>query len=174
MDELRSDILSPQLGTLLKTREGLVNELTKLNTQLSTAKIGRRAPIKRAIRNIEQQIKAIDKSIDKERNDLLRQEKIHNAEILAQQGIDSRANMLQGIASIGQSGANLAGSIVGSGGLAGIGIAKQQRKGVEATADASVKVQESKTTGVLGMSKNMMYGAVAVVVVLLMVLMRKK
>ena len=173
MDDLRQDLVSPQLGVLLKTREDLVNELTKLNSSLSTAKLGKRAPIKRAIRNIEQQIKQIDKSIDKERNDLLRQEKIHNQEILANQGIDSRANMLQGISGIVGQSANLAGSVLGGGGLSAVGVAKQQRKGTEATAEASKDIQESKSTAMLGMSKNVMYALVAVVVILVLMFRKK-
>ena len=173
-DEIRQDISSPLLTDLLKTRSQYTADLTDLNKRLSEAKVGKRGGIKSAIRNVEQQIKQIDKSIDKERNDLLRQEKIHNQEILANQGIDSRSNMLQGIGGIVQSGANLAGSLMGAGGLGAIGVQKQITKGTVAQADASVKIQESKTSGMLGMSKNATYAVIGVVVVLALLMFKKK
>lgn len=173
-EDLRQDITSPLLNDLLKTRAEYTAQLTDLNKKLSEAKFGKRGGIRASIRNVEQQIKRIDKAIDKERNDLLRYEKIQNQEILANQGIDSRSNMLQGVGGIVQSGANLAGSLMGSGGLGAIGVQKQITKGTVAQADASVKIQEAKTGGLLGTSKNVTYGVIAVAVVIILLMFKKK
>jgi len=173
-DDLRQELSSPLLTELLKTRSEMTNQLTQLNNDLAKANITKRGGIKKAIRNVEQQIKQIDKSIDKERNDLIRFEKEQTKEILANQGIDSRSNLLQGISSITQSGANLAGNIMGVGGLSAIGVSKEVRRGTEAQADASVKIQESKTGGILGLSKNMTYMVIGVVVVLALLMFKKK
>lgn len=168
-----SNFSSPLLDQMLRARDEATKQLSKLNEDLSKAKWGKRSSIKQAIRNIEQELRRIDKSIDKERNDLIRLENKQTQQILAEKGIDSRANLMGGIADIGQAGAQIAGAIVGAGGLSAVGVEKQKTKGAIGVAEQQTAQEEIKTKGSLGMSKNTLMIVGAVLVVLLMLFKKK-
>jgi hypothetical protein len=172
MDNL-GDFNSPLLNNLLKSRDSATSQLTELNKQLASAKWNKRGGVKRAIKNVEQEIKRIDKSIDKERNDLIRLENKKTNQILAEQGIDSRANLMGGIADITEQGSKIASAIVGKGGVSAVGVERAKRDASIGVAEQQTQQQEIKSKGLLGMSTNMMLIVGGVVVVLLM-LMKKK
>jgi len=173
MEDLGQNLSSPLLTELLKTRDGATKQLSELNMSLSKAKWGKTGRIKAAIRNVEQEIKRIDRSIDKERNDLIRLENKKTNQILAEQGIDSRANLMGGIADITAQGAQIAGAIVGKGGVSAVGVERAKRDASIGVAEQQTEQQKVKSAGLLGMSTNMLM-IVGGVLVLLLMLMKKK
>lgn len=173
MEDLGQNLSSPLLNELLRTREGATKQLSELNVKLSEAKWNKRGGIKKAIRNVEQEIKRIDKAIDKERNDVIRLENKKTNQILAEQGIDARAGLMQGIADIAGEGAKIAGAIVGKGGVSAVGVERAKRDASIGVAEQQTQQQEIKSKGLLGMSTNMLFIVGGVLVVLLM-LMNKK
>lgn len=135
-------------------------ELMRLNADLAKAPYGRRGGIKKAIKNIEQQIQKL--VVDMRRT----QENI-TEQTLALQGIDQDSGKFEGAANIVGGAAQLAGSIMGAGGLSGIAGAKQDTAQTQITADADLD-----KTKVQAKSNMMLYliGGAAV----LLFLMKKK
>lgn len=172
-ENIGQEFTSPLMEQLLRDRTQAVISLGNLNNELAhTHKMFEKRSLKQSIRNVEQQIKQIDKSIDKERNDIIRAQKAHNQEILANQGIDSRANMLQGVSGIVQSSSALAGQLMGVGGLSAIGVQKQVRKGTEATAESNVEIAKGQQA--TSMKQSTMYIIAAVVIVALLLFSKKR
>jgi hypothetical protein len=173
MEDLGQNLSSPLLTELLKTRDGATKQLSELNMKLAETKPLKRGGVKQAIRNVEQEIKRIDRSIDKERNDLIRLENKKTQQILAEQGIDSRAGLMEGIAGIAGEGAKIAGAIVGKGGVSAVGVERAKRDASIGVAEQQTEQQKVKSAGLLGMSTNMLMIVGGVLVVLFM-LMKKK
>ncbi len=170
MENLGQEFSSPLLADLLRQRGEAMKQLSELNIQLSKTKALKRGGVKKAIRNVEQALKRIDKAIDKERNDLVRMGKVETDQTLAEQGIDSRSGRLNAVGGMVASGAQIAGSIMG--GVSAVGVEKQKAKGAIGVAEASTESEEAKAGAKVGMSKYLMFGAVGIVIIFL--LMRKK
>jgi cobalamin biosynthesis Mg chelatase CobN len=172
MENLGQEFSSPLLSDLLRQRGEAMKQLSELNIQLSKTKALKRGGVKKAIRNVEQALKAIDKAIDKERNDLVRMGKVETDQTLASQGIDARSGRLNAVGGMVASGAQIASSIMGAGGVSAIGVEKQKAKGAIGVAEALTESEQAKAGAKVGMSKYLMYGVIAIVIIFL--LMRKK
>lgn len=137
-------------------------ELLRLNAELSKSKMVGRAPIKKAIRNIEQQITKLTLTMRKTQENITEQ-------TLALQGIDQDSGKLQGVSDIIGGVAQTAGAIMGAGGLSGISQAKQQTAQTQLTTEAET---EQNKDIVNAKSNMMIYAVIGVVVLILM--MKKK
>jgi hypothetical protein len=137
-------------------------ELIRLNAELAKSRQVGRAPIKKAIRNIEQQISKLTVTMRKTQENISEQ-------TLALQGIDQDSAKLQGVSNIIGGVAQTAGAIMGAGGLSGISQAKQETAQTQLTTEA--ETQQNKDT-VKGKSNIMMYAVIGAVVLILM--MKKK
>ena len=170
-----------QLISLTKDRASLTNKKLEYTDKLTTTRRGQGLQrLKRAIEETDQSIKRLDKQIDDVNAQIARLEKIQNDEILADQGIDSRtartSAMWQGISDTTKGVADLAGSIMGPGGISGI----QQQKQIS-KADIEKAKQETEQTAILAGSeveqtktKSNSYIYIAIAVVVVMFLMMKK
>jgi hypothetical protein len=142
--------------------DGLNAELLRLNAELAKSKMVGRAPIKKAIRNIEQQITKLTITMRKTQENITEQ-------TLALQGIDQDSGKLQGVSNIVGGVAQTAGAIMGAGGLSGISQAKQQTAQTQLTTEAETQQNQDK---IKGQSNVMMYAIAGVVLLFLM--MKKK
>lgn len=171
-----------QLTILTKDRATLTNKKLEYTDQLKTTKRGQGLlRLKKAIKEVDQSIKRLDNQIDDISAQIARLEKIQNDEILADQGIDSRtartSAMWQGISDTTKGVAELAGNIMGQGGISGI----QQQKQIS-KADIEKAKQETEQTAILAgsdvektktKSSSLVYIAIAVVVVLFLMMKKK-
>jgi hypothetical protein len=135
-------------------------ELMRLNADLAKAKWGSRGGIRRAITNLEQQIRKLAVDMRKTQENITEQ-------TLALQGIDQDSGKFEGAANIVAGAADLAGSIMGAGGLSGMQGAKQDTAQTQITTEG-----ETEQTKLKEKSNMMLYligGAVA-----LFFLMKKK
>lgn len=109
----REDIQS-SINSAVSAREGWNAELMKLNASLVSAKGTQKTRIKRAIKNAEDQIKDLDRSIAKLTNDLRRvsigDTKAEAKLELAKQGISSSSQI---VASVVDGAKSVVGSIYG-------------------------------------------------------------
>jgi F0F1-type ATP synthase membrane subunit b/b' len=137
-------------------------ELLRLNAELAKSRQVGRAPIKKAIRNVEQQITKLTVTMRKTQENITEQ-------TLALQGIDQDSAKLQGVSNIIGGVAQTAGAIMGAGGLSGISQAKQQTAQTQLTTEA--ETEQNRET-VKGKSNMIMYLVVGAVVLFLM--MKKK
>ena len=135
-------------------------ELLKLNAELAQAKWGKRGGIKKAIRNLEQQIRKL--AVDMRRT----QENI-TEQTLALQGIDQDSGKFQGAADILAGVADTAGNIMGAGGMSAISAGKQETQQMQITTEGNVDI--AKTQQKSNMMLYLIGGAVA-----LFFLMKKK
>jgi hypothetical protein len=142
--------------------DALNAELLRLNAELAKSKVVGRAPIKKAIRNIEQQIAKLTLTMRKTQENITEQ-------TLALQGIDQDSGKLKGVSDIIGGVAQTAGAIMGAGGLSGISQSKQQTAQTQLTTEA--ETQQNQDT-VKGKSNMIMYAVIGVVVLFLM--MKKK
>lgn len=69
------ETLNQQIATLEAQRVGFSSELMRLNGTLATAKFGKRGGIEKAIKNAEQEIKNLDRSVKLKQDELTRLEK---------------------------------------------------------------------------------------------------
>ena len=142
--------------------DSLNAELLRLNAELAKSRQVGRAPIKKAIRNVEQQISKLTITMRKTQENLTEQ-------TLALQGIDQDSGKLQGVSNIVGGIAQTAGAIMGAGGLSGISQAKQETAQTQLTTEA--ETQQNQDT-IKGKSNMMMYVVAGAVVLFLM--MKKK
>jgi hypothetical protein len=140
----------------------LNDELLRLNAELAKSRQVGRAPIKKAIRNVEQQITKLTTTMRKTQENITEQ-------TLALQGIDQDSGKLQGVSNIIGGVAQTAGAIMGAGGLSGISQSKQQTEQTQITAESET---EQNRDIVKGKTNTMLYVVVGAVVLLLM--MKKK
>jgi VIT1/CCC1 family predicted Fe2+/Mn2+ transporter len=160
-------IIQKQIENLLIERGNQTKELTRLNSELSKAKALKRGSLKKAIRNVEQAIKKIDNQCDDLNKKVVQLEKTENQKILAHQGIDSRANLINSIGSVVGEAGKLASGLMGAGGLSAIGVSKQDSKAKIAESSAKVEISENETKA--KESNTMLYiiGGIILVVVFL-------
>lgn len=137
-------------------------ELLRLNAELAKSRQVGRAPIKKAIRNVEQQITKLTVTMRKTQENITEQ-------TLALQGIDQDTGKFKATADIVGGIAQTAGAIMGAGGLSAISQAKQQTAQTQITAEA--ETQQNQDT-IKGKSNMMMYVIAGAVVLFLM--MKKK
>jgi hypothetical protein len=137
-------------------------ELLRLNAELAKSRQVGRAPIKKAIRNVEQQITKLTVTMRKTQENITEQ-------TLALQGIDQDSGKLQGVSNIIGGVAQTAGAIMGAGGLSGIVQSKQETAQTQLTTQS--ETQQNEDT-VKGKSNIMMYAVIGAVVLILM--MKKK
>jgi hypothetical protein len=137
-------------------------ELLRLNAELAKSRQVGRAPIKKAIRNVEQQITKLTVTMRKTQENITEQ-------TLALQGIDQDSGKLQGVSNIIGGVAQTAGAIMGAGGLSGIAQAKQETAQTQIITEG--QTEQNRDT-IKGKSNMIMYLAVGAVVLFLM--MKKK
>ena len=145
-----------------KRMDTLNAELLRLNAELAKSRQVGRAPIKKAIRNVEQQIAKLTLTMRKTQENITEQ-------TLALQGIDQDSGKLAGVSNIVGGIAQTAGAIMGAGGLSGIAQSKQQTAQTELTTMAETEQNKDK---VKGSTNTMLYAVIGVVVLFLM--MKKK
>lgn len=143
-----------------KQRDLFNAELLKLNGELSRAPWGKRGGIKKAIRNLEQQIRKL--AVDMRRT----QENI-TEQTLALQGIDQDSGKFKGAADIMAGVADTAGAIMGAGGLSAMQGAKQETEQTQITTEGNVQIAQTQ-----GKSNMMLYLIGGIVA--LFFLMKKK
>lgn len=161
-------ILQDELKAITADLATLQSELIRLNDELAHAKPFKRGGLRKAITNLEQQIKK--RTSDRNKT----QENISEA-LLAVKGIDQdtgKAGAVGGAVSSGlQSVASVVGSIMGAPGKTDVGGLTESNKSME------IPVKQDETKGLFGKkeepkqdNKNMIYiiiGAVALVVLMM-------
>jgi hypothetical protein len=163
---------SSQLSELYRQRTSWNDKLSKYNDDLSKAKFGKRASIRKAIRNVEQQIKGIDRQVDDVNRKIKQLEKVENDEILAKQGINAGAGRMEAIGGMIGSTAQLAGSLMGAGGLSAIGVGKQQAKAEQSKTEAIISTNQ--TTQETTKKNTTLYIIIGVVAVVILFMFKKK
>ena len=163
MAELKQ--LETQLSELYRQRENWNKELAKKNDELSKSKFGKRGGIKASIRNIEQQIRGVDRQIDDVNRKVKQLEKVENDEILAKQGINAGADRMNAVTGMIGATGQLAGSLMGVGGLSAIGVGKQTAKAEASKTEAIISTnQTTQETTKKNTTLYIIIGFVAVVV----------
>lgn len=137
-------------------------ELLRLNSELAKSRQVGRAPIKKAIRNVEQQITKLTVTMRKTQENITEQ-------TLALQGIDQDTGKFKATADIVGGIAQTASAIMGVGGLSGIAQSKQETAQTQIVTEG--QTEQNRET-VKGKSNMMMYLVVGAVVLFLM--MKKK
>jgi len=160
-----SSDIQRSIDSAVSARERWNSELLDLNKQLVNSKGTAKTRLKRAIKNAEDQIKDLDRSISKLTNDL---KKVANTEmkqqdniILAEKGISAGSNIVGSIVSGAK---DITGMLVGSGPL------PFTDKGGQKSADVSA----TNMTPENDPNKNKMFLYIGAAVVLLLLLMKKK
>lgn len=91
--------LEKMLEQYVGERSELQDELLRLTQKLSSTKKGK-GKVRRAIRKIKSALRKIERLIKQTQRKVTKEGKTEVQQTLANQGIDSRANQIQGIASI--------------------------------------------------------------------------
>ena len=164
--------LETQLSELFRQRESWNKELSKLNNDLANSKFGKRGGIKKAIKNVEQQIKGIDRQVDDVNRKIKQLEKVENDEILATQGINAGAGRLNAVGGIVGSASQLAGSLMGAGGLSAVGVGKQSAKQEASKTEAIISTNQ--TTQETTKNNTILYIIIGVVAVVVLFMFKKK
>ena len=155
-----------RLNSLNDERIKFNTQLTALNERLSNSKFGERGSIKKAIRNCEQQIRNADQSIRS-------QERKISDYTLSIQGKNKGADILKEVGGVVTATADLAGNIMGAGGLSAISGGKQQTlQGQQITDREQIKADTTVTT-TAQKSNTLIYVGVAVVALFLILKMKK-
>ncbi|MFM1754996.1 MAG: hypothetical protein RLZZ236_1935 [Bacteroidota bacterium] len=137
-------------------------ELLRLNGELAKSRQVGRAPIKKAIRNVEQQITKLTVTMRKTQENITEQ-------TLALQGIDQDTGKFKATADIIGGVAQTASAIMGAGGLSGITQSKQETAQTQIITEG--QTEQNRET-VKAKSNIIMYLVVGAVVLFLM--MKKK
>ena len=136
----------------------LQDELLRLNAELAKSVFGKRASIKKAIRNVEQQIQKLSVTMRKTQENITEQ-------TLAMQGIDQDSAKIKGVSDIIGGVAQTAGAIMGAGGLSQIATSKQETEQTRIKTEG--ETEQNKDTN-KSKSNMIMYVVVGLVVVFLM------
>ncbi|MEY2671327.1 MAG: hypothetical protein RLZZ577_1643 [Bacteroidota bacterium] len=151
------------IDSAIQSRKDWNAELLTLNKKLVDAKLSQRASIKKAIKNAEDQIKDLDKAINRMSNDLVKvsrtELKTQDDVILAEQGIVKGTQIID---SIGKAATNVTQSIMGTAPVAEGGLPTTQR----GLFDRKQDQDKSKQT--------MMYVYIGAALLLIMMLFNKK
>ena len=155
-----------RLNTLNDERIKFNTQLTALNERLSNAKFNQRGSIKKAIKNCEQQVRTADRSIRA-------QERKISDYTLSVQGKNKGADIIKEVGGVVSAGADLAGAIMGAGGLSAISASKEETaQGQQITDREQIKADTIVTT--TGQKSNtLIYVGVAVAVLFLILKMKK-
>ena len=120
--------LEVSLNAQISERAELQDELILANKRVTSEKGSSKRQLKKAIRNYKRAINKLNRAIKKTQRRLIKEGKNDVAEILAEQGIDSRANAIGAVGdTIGELG-KIAGDVLGSK-LGGGGASRQFAQG---------------------------------------------
>jgi len=165
----RLDALNLERTEYDKLKRSLLNEKSRTKGWAKQSKLNKQ------INECDQSIKRIDNAINDLINKIAKLEKIENDQILAEQGIDSRANRTSAIGSaVAETTKGLGaitGSLMGSGGLSAIGVSKQQRLADETESKEQTQRTQIETKG--KSAQTIMYVLIAVVGLFLLTKMKK-
>lgn len=157
----RLDALNIERSEYDKLKRSLLNEKSRTKGWAKQAKLNKQ------INECDQSIRKIDNAINDLINKIAKLEKIENDQILAEQGIDSRANRASAIGSaVSETTKGLgaiASGLMGSGGLSAIGVSKQQRLASETESKEKTERTNIETKGNEKTSQAIMYVLVALV-----------
>jgi len=171
------DTLNTQIATLEAQRIGFSSELMRLNGTLATAKFGKRGGIEKAIKNAEQEIKNIDRSVKLKQDELSKLEKSQDKtervedrqttkQTAYEQGIDPNAAWANAASSGFNAAANAITSIANP--LAGVSAPGQNTRGTnEPTGTLPADDEFPKKSKFDGLPMLLLIGA-ALVLVLMM------
>jgi chromosome segregation ATPase len=130
---MRMTQLEKMLEQYVQERSELQDELLRLTQKLSSTKRGK-GKIRRSIRKIKSALRKIERLIKQTQRKVTKEGKTEVQQTLANQGIDSRANQIQGIASITGEVAKGVSSVMG-----GVGASALTQQTRNETSDENLK-----------------------------------